>query len=62
MIAGYLIWKYGLSHLDALNMIRVKRGFIDPNIGFVGQLMSLEQRLVSKKMNQSLIESFTVNL
>lgn len=26
-------------------MVRTKRGFIDPNIGFIGQLMDFEQKL-----------------
>lgn len=36
ILAGYLMWKYSYTCSQALNTIREKRGFIDPNIGFVG--------------------------
>jgi hypothetical protein len=41
-MSGYLMIKRGLSSNQALEAIRSKRGFIDPNIGFIGQLMALE--------------------
>jgi hypothetical protein len=30
------MWKKGMSDTEALELVRTKRGFIDPNIGFVG--------------------------
>jgi len=34
--------KKGHTSTQALEAIKSKRGFIDPNIGFIGQLMALE--------------------
>lgn len=39
------MWKYHLSFEKALEKVRAKRGFIDPNIGFVGQLMEFEEKI-----------------
>jgi hypothetical protein len=36
------MWKKSLSFADAMALVRQKRGFIDPNLGFVGQLMDLD--------------------
>lgn len=44
VLAGYLMWKKGFSDSEAIEYIRSKRGFIDPNLGFVGQLMMLHQK------------------
>jgi hypothetical protein len=30
------MWKKGISYTEALDFIRQKRGFIDPNLGFIG--------------------------
>jgi hypothetical protein len=38
------MWKKGMNENQAISFIREKRGFIDPNIGFVGQLMELNKR------------------
>lgn len=43
VVAGYLMWKRGFSYLESIEYIRSKRGFIDPNLGFVGQLMVLSK-------------------
>lgn len=39
------MWKNGLSSTEALDLVRAKRGFIDPNIGFIGQLMAFHEYL-----------------
>ena len=39
------MYKKGLSDSEAIEYIRLKRGFIDPNIGFVGQLMEFNKKL-----------------
>jgi hypothetical protein len=39
------MWKNGLTSTEALDLIRAKRGFIDPNIGFIGQLMVFHDNL-----------------
>lgn len=36
ILAGYLMWKKQISDTEALEVIREKRGFVDPNLGFVG--------------------------
>ena len=46
VLAAYLMWKRGMTHTEALELIRQKRGFIDPNIGFVGYLMDFHKRLI----------------
>jgi atypical dual specificity phosphatase len=46
-LAGYLMHKYKINATEALSMIRTKKSTIDPNIGFVGQLKKLEERLYS---------------
>lgn len=33
-----------MSSEEAIEFIRKKRGFIDPNLGFVGQLMDLNKK------------------
>lgn len=43
------MWKNNLSHAQALDLIREKRGCIDPNIGFVGQLMDLHKKFQSTR-------------
>jgi hypothetical protein len=30
------MWKKAMTDKEAIDFIRTKRGFIDPNIGFVG--------------------------
>lgn len=45
MAAGYLMWKKGLTEQEAIEFIRMKRGYIDPNIGFVGQLMEFSKKI-----------------
>ena len=42
LVIGYLMWKKSLSFADAMSLVRQKRGFIDPNLGFVGQLMDFD--------------------
>jgi hypothetical protein len=42
VVIGYLMWKKSLSFADAMSLVRQKRGFIDPNLGFVGQLMDFD--------------------
>lgn len=37
------MWKKGLTYHEAIELIRAKRGFIDPNLGFVGQMMELNK-------------------
>ena len=37
------MWKKGLTYTEAIEFIRAKRGFIDPNLGFVGQLIELNK-------------------
>lgn len=41
VVAGYLMWKRGMNSKEAIEYIRQRRGFIDPNLGFVGQLIKL---------------------
>ena len=41
------MWKKGLTYQEAIEFIREKRGFIDPNLGFVGQLMELNKTFES---------------
>ena len=38
------MWKKGLTDSEAIELVRLKRGFIDPNIGFVGQLMEFNKK------------------
>lgn len=44
ILAGYFMWKKGMTDTEAIEFIRQKRGFIDPNLGFVGQLMMLNKK------------------
>jgi hypothetical protein len=39
------MWKTGMDEKQAIEFIRKRRGFIDPNIGFVGQLMGFNEKL-----------------
>jgi hypothetical protein len=43
------MWKKNLTCNQAIEFLRRKRGFIDPNIGFVGQLMSFERKFQAFK-------------
>jgi hypothetical protein len=45
------MWKRHLTFAQAIDMVRVKRGFIDPNIGFVGQLMDFDKKLQSFRLS-----------
>jgi protein-tyrosine phosphatase len=49
ILACYYIWKKGLTEHQALDFIRSKRGSIDPNIGFVGQMMEFSIKVNSQK-------------
>ena len=56
------MWKKSISSNEAFAYIREKRGFIDPNIGFVGQLMNLENQLnLSVKKEGNRLYSFTLS-
>ena len=46
ILAAVLMWREHLSDTDALDMIRSRKGFIDPNIGFLGHLQSWHQKLL----------------
>jgi hypothetical protein len=50
------MWKRGISFQEALSVVREKRGFIDPNLGFVGQLMEFEKIF---KANHKFIKNFS---
>lgn len=43
------MYKTGMSEKEALDHIRRKRAQIDPNIGFIGQLMSFNENLRAVK-------------
>jgi hypothetical protein len=47
MVVGYYMWKRQMSYEEAIDQIRQKRPQIDPNIGFVGQLMDLSVRFTN---------------
>ena len=49
VVAGYFMWKNGLTETEALDLIRSKRSFIDPNLGFVGQLMMFHKNFQRQK-------------
>lgn len=52
VLAGYYIWKRGMTDLNAIEYIRKKRGFIDPNLGFVGQLMDFNSKITAMKQEE----------
>jgi protein-tyrosine phosphatase len=41
IIIGYLIMNKGMTYKQAFDLVKSKRVWIDPNIGFVNQLLSL---------------------
>ena len=47
------MWRTGKNEQEALEMIRAKRQSIDPNIGFIGQLMSLSDKFRRLKMQSN---------
>ena len=53
------MWKRGLSYDKALDLIRLQRGFIDPNVGFVGQLVLFDNDLKEQRLMNKLGESKT---
>lgn len=60
IVAGYYMWKYQMNENQAIEFVRKKRGFIDPNIGFIGQLMDFNKRLLIKRQsneNKSQLEN-----
>jgi hypothetical protein len=52
------MWKKNLTDIEAIEYIRLKRGFIDPNIGFVGQLMELNKKFESLKEKPKILSPF----
>lgn len=42
---GYLMIKHRMSLDNALNLVKKKRSFIDPNDGFLKQLKMLEKEV-----------------
>lgn len=49
VVAAYLIWAAGMRRDDALDLLREKRGVVDPNPGFVQQLAVFEARVRSSE-------------
>ena len=47
MVAGYLMWKENLTCIDAIELIKSKRNWIDINLGFNIQLQKWENYLFS---------------
>jgi len=43
------MWRFGWSDSEALEHVKQCKGFIDPNIGFVGQLIGLQARFKSQQ-------------
>eukprot|EP00347_Sterkiella_histriomuscorum_P013855 403363107 len=56
VVAGYLMWKKSLNHIESIEYIRSKRGFIDPNLGFVGQLMYMSNMFQEHRQYQATIQ------
>ena len=49
IVVAYIIYKYKLTLLEALQFVRSKRNIINPNPGFIQQLKNLEPLLLSYK-------------
>lgn len=45
LVLGYIMWKERIDLKQAMAKVRQKRGAIDPNLGFVGQLLDFEKNL-----------------
>lgn len=43
------MWKRKYTFEEAMEFVRSKRGFIDPNLGFVGQLMELSKKFLANR-------------
>jgi hypothetical protein len=48
---GYMMNKYKITMKDALNIIKIKKTNIDPNLSFLGQLKTYEESLGLDKTN-----------
>ena len=49
IVIAYIIYKYKLTLLEALQFVRSKRNIVNPNPGFIQQLKNLEPLLLSYK-------------
>jgi len=49
IVVAYIIYKYKLTLLEALQFVRSKRNIVNPNPGFIQQLKNLEPLLLSYK-------------
>jgi cellulose biosynthesis protein BcsQ len=51
VMIGYMMNKYKITMKDALNIIKIKKTNIDPNLSFLGQLKTYEESLGLDKTN-----------
>jgi protein-tyrosine phosphatase len=56
LVAAYLMWEHGWTRKETIQYITAKRNIVDPNDGFMDQLLMFEGVLQKLKQNNNPIE------
>ena len=59
MVIAYLMWSRGWRFGDTIVFVKKQRSCIDPNIGFIGQLMELDNLLFGEIQQNTLETTLT---